>query len=266
LFDKSIAVTDEYTKLPCLHLLYHELRLERSSYTYALAAAAFELHADWVAAKDKEENPDVSVALTFDDGHASDVEFALPILKARGLRGRFFITAGWIGCKPGYMHWSDVRALCDAGHMIGAHGWSHALLNNCSAKELDVELQQAKAVIEDKTGIAVTSMSLPGGRSNKRVKAACREAGYVRVYTSEPRVQIDAAEFAVGRVNINSHVTVDWLNRLVQPGNRELKQLQTRHRIKEAAKATLGDRIYDKLWSAVVGKESDRYTGNIGPQ
>lgn len=259
MFNESISVTDEYTKLPSLPLLYHQLRPVRSSYTYALETNAFESHADWVAAKNKEPGPGISVDITFDDGHLSDVEFALPILNARRLVARFFITAGWTGCKPQYMHWSDVRRLCDAGHIVGAHGWSHALLTRCSAKELDVELRQAKAEIEDKTGSSVTSMSLPGGRCNQRVLAACREAGYMHVYTSEPRVRRDAGEFTIGRVNINSHATVDWLARLAEPGSRELMWLRARHRIKEAAKATLGDRVYGKLWNAVVRKETDPY-------
>lgn len=256
MLDESISVTDEYTKLPRLHLLYHELRPVRSSYTYALEAEVFARHADWIAARNRQQDGGISIEVTFDDGHGSDIEFALPILKARGLRAHFFITAGWIGRKPGYMNWSDVRRLCDVGHMVGAHGWSHTLLTRCSAKELEVELRQAKAVIEDQLGQAVTSMSLPGGRVNKRVLSACRETGYSRVYTSEPGIQSSVGEFTVGRVNINSHVTVDWLCRLTEPDSGGLKRLQMRNKIKKAAKATLGP-IYGKLWSAVVREESD---------
>jgi len=37
------------------------------------------------------------VRLTFDDGNASDVEHALPALRARGLRATFFVVAGRLG-------------------------------------------------------------------------------------------------------------------------------------------------------------------------
>jgi peptidoglycan/xylan/chitin deacetylase (PgdA/CDA1 family) len=103
MFGERISVTDQDLNPPRLHFLYHELRAFPSQYSYVLQISAFKRHLDLVAEAANEENPSVSVEITFDDGHASDFEFALPILNARGLIARFFITAGWTGRRPGYM-------------------------------------------------------------------------------------------------------------------------------------------------------------------
>lgn len=242
---------------PRLHLLYHELNSCEDGYTYAIESAAFKNHVHLISELRSVDPASVAVKFTFDDGHSSAYEVALPILAARGLNAHFFITAGWMGRKPGYMSWQEVRTLSDAGHVIGAHGWSHALLTRCAPRELNAELRQSKSLLEDQLGVPVTTMSLPGGRYNGRVLSACREAGYSKVYTSVPRIEISDAEFTVGRVNINSRMTLDWITRLLQTGSRELSELQRQYSMKAAAKSILGDRLYDKLWTIVTRRESD---------
>jgi len=179
------------------------------------------------------------------------------MLSVRGLCAHFFITVGWIGMIPGYMGWPQVRSLIDAGHIVGAHGWSHALLTKCSAKELDRELNASRKLLEDKLGIAVTTMSFPGGRYNGRVLAACQEAGYTRVYTSEPRLETTVSAFTVGRVNVSSHRSADWIFGLLQLRSRELINLQRQYHIKTTARTILGDRLYDKLWAVVTRKGTE---------
>jgi len=258
MLDVSISATHAHKEVRCLYLLYHELRPRPSKYSYSLGTFAFAVHADAIAETLGDEQSEISLGVTFDDGYASDSEYALPILSARGLRAHFFITVGWTGKTPGYMGWPQVRSLTDAGHIVGTHGWSHALLTHCSAKELDRELSTSKRLLEDKLGIAVTTMSLPGGRYDRRVLAACQEAGYSRVYTSEPRLETTVSSFTIGRVNVSSDRSVSWIRALLQPQSRELQKLQRQYKTKKATKMFLGDWAYEKLWAAVArqGAES----------
>jgi hypothetical protein len=116
-----------------LYLLYHELR-DGSEYSYVCETTIFERHIDLIVRLRKAGNqclPEV----TFDDGHISNYEFVLPILQSWGLVARFFITVGWTGKKPGFMGWRELRSLHESGQLIGAHGWSHALLTNCTREE-----------------------------------------------------------------------------------------------------------------------------------
>jgi hypothetical protein len=120
---------------------------------------------------------------------------------------------------------------------------------------LDKELSGARLLLEDKLGAPITTMSLPGGRYNLRVLAACREAGYSRVYTSEPSAEQTLDQYRVGRLNIRGDMTLDWIQSVLQPGSRVLSGLERQYRLKAAAKALLGDRLYEKFWAILNKKE-----------
>lgn len=232
-----------------LHLLYHRLTREKSSYLYDIARADFEAHVTLFHQLRHAPPSDLSPELTFDDGHMSDYELALPILAAHGLQARFFITAGWTSIKPGYMGWQQVRALHQAGQLIGAHGFSHLLLNSCDSKTLQDELNHSRHLLEDKLGTAITTMSLPGGRYNHRVLAACHAAGYTHIYTSQPRAVSLPLGPLVGRVNLRGDMQLPWIASLFQPDTRTLPALARQYKIKAQLQAALGDRLYGKLWS-----------------
>ena len=85
-----------------LYLLYHEVRAGESRYSYVVEKGMFERQVELFAQMREAESCGLWPELTFDDGHRSDVEIAAPILQARGLTARFFITAGWTGTKTGY--------------------------------------------------------------------------------------------------------------------------------------------------------------------
>jgi hypothetical protein len=232
-----------------LYLLYHELRPARSDYSYVVETNQFEKHVDLFLKLRNEKTFVFYPELTFDDGHISNFEFALPILHSRAIKAWFFITVGWTGQKLGYMGWAELRALQDAGQQIGAHGWSHTLLTHCDQPQLQKELLKARLTLEDKLGTSITAMSLPGGRSNQRVLAACREAGYTHVFTSVPKAEPQPAGPAVGRLNIRGDMTLEWLTKLFQPESGVLSGLQRQHQIKATAKTLLGDRLYERLWA-----------------
>jgi peptidoglycan/xylan/chitin deacetylase (PgdA/CDA1 family) len=254
---ESISKERARQPLQKLHFLYHELRPHGSDYSYVLDTNEFDGHLDLFLEMRKAESPGLWPEVTFDDGHISDFDYALPALLSRGLSARFFITVGWTGQKPGYMGWRELRSLHESGQLIGAHGWSHALLTHCAPGDLGVELGKAKSVLEDKLGTSITTMSLPGGRYNRRVIAACREAGYTQIYTSVPRAEHETLGFTVGRVNVRGDSSPKWIGSLLQPGSRALAKMERQYRIKAVAKNVVGDRLYDKLWALLNRKEPD---------
>ena len=243
-----------------LYLLYHELRPSRSDYSYVLDTREFERQLDLFVTL-RRENAQLSPEITFDDGHLSNFEFALPSLQSRNLRAWFFITAGWTGNKPGYMGWQELCALSQAGQIIGAHGWSHTLLTHCNAAELHHELADSRHILEDHLGIAITAMSLPGGRYNQRVLDSCYETGYTQIFTSIPKPEPDITARTIGRLNIRGGMTLDWIAKLFQPGSNLLSNLERQYHRKAAAKRLLGDSLYEKLWSILNRKESEPEAG-----
>ena len=230
-----------------LHFLYHSLSETRSNDPCGIDVALFRSHASGLSEVGKSGLPCFWPELTFDDGHISNLRLALPILQAFNLKARFFITVGWTGKERGYLGWADLKALQDSGQEIGAHGWSHTFLTECNDRELRQEVLVPRMMLQEKLGIEITTMSLPGGRYNRRVLAACREAGYSRVYTSLPEAE-KPLSFLVGRVNVHRAMMIENIKALLQPNGNELRNLKHRYRAKQAAKWILSDRLYDRLW------------------
>jgi len=240
-----------------LYLLYHELRASESQYSYVVNAGMFEKHIDLFVRLRKTGSLNLWPEVTFDDGHISNFEIAAPILQSRDLTAQFFITVGWTGKRPSYMGWPELRSLHKAGHSIGAHGWTHTLLTHCDEKNLTTELDSARLTLEDKLGTSITTMSLPGGRFNRRVLAACTEAGYTQVYTSIPQAESLPLGTSVGRLNIRGDVQPEWISNLFQPDSGVLASLGRQYRMKATAKTLLGDGLYEKLWALLNRKEPD---------
>lgn len=257
------SISEERAREPLqkLHFLYHELRPHGCDNSYVIETNEFDKQIDLFLQMRKAESPGLWPEVTFDDGHISNFEYALPILLSRELTARFFITVGWTGKKPGYMGWRELRSLHESGQLIGAHGWSHAFLTHCAPGDLDRELSGARLMLEDKLGTSITTMSLPGGRYNQRVLAACREAGYTQIFTSVPRAERAPSGFMVGRLNVRGDMTLEWIRNVLQPGSRALSSLERQYRIKAVAKTLVGDRLYEKLWALLNRKEPDSGDG-----
>ncbi len=232
-------------------LLYHELRPQPSSYSYVLPCARFAEHLR-LFARVQQQSPASSLPLlTFDDGHISSHEYALPMLQQAETTAHFFITAGWTGVRAGYMQRQHLRELHDAGNTIGAHGWSHTLLTECTHSQLRRELNDARTALEDCISAPVTAVSLPGGRSNAKVLQACRAAGYITVWTSVPGEIHTLDSPGIGRFNILSGIADDFLQKLLDPGSGVLRRATRVARAKATAQRVLGDRLYARLWAAV---------------
>ena len=246
------------------YLLYHELRPGESRYSYAMSADRFGEQVAMFARRRAEGGASLLPEVTFDDGHRSDYEIALPILAEHGLRATFFITVGWTERRAGYMEWAEVRALARAGHRVGAHGWSHALLTQCSEAQLQLELGDARKVLEDKLGMAVDAMSLPGGRGNRRVLAACRSMGYGQVFTSRPGVEGDPAAAVLGRLNVRGDATPAWMAELLAADGRLRRRLVWEDRLKQAGKQMLGDSLYARLWRVLNRAEEMPDGADVG--
>jgi len=252
-----------------LYLLYHELRPNNSPYTYALETAEFEKQLDLFAQLQRDGSTTLTPQLTFDDGHISNFKYALPILQSRSLAARFFITVGWTGRKKDFMDWPHLKELLHGGQQIGAHGWSHTLLTHCTDNQLFTELNNARQTLEDKLGVPITTVSLPGGRFNQRVLAACRDAGYPHIYTSVPKAESVPVGELIGRLNIRSDMSREWIASVFHKDGRTLSGLASKYRWKTAAQSMMGDRLYQRLWALLnrqgSNSEEDREAANEHP-
>ena len=169
------------------------------------------------------------VRITFDDGNVSDLEHALPALRARGLEATFFIVAGRIG-TPGFLDASGVRQLAAAGMEIGSHGMRHRPWRHLDALARDEELVRAKAVLEEVVERPVTEAACPFGSYDRRVVAGLRAAGYRRVYTSD-RGTTRPDDFLQARNSVGPRDEPDILGRIAALDKRPDKALRRRAKL-----------------------------------
>jgi peptidoglycan/xylan/chitin deacetylase (PgdA/CDA1 family) len=146
------------------------------------------------------------IRISFDDGNASDVEIGLPALQERGLSATFFVLAGRLEHR-GSLALDQVHELVAAGMRVGSHGMHHRSWRGMSAGDSRVELVEAREVLSEVAGQAVTEAALPLGSYDRRLLADLRRQGYQRIYTSD-RVQTSESAWLQPRFSVTATDTV----------------------------------------------------------
>jgi peptidoglycan/xylan/chitin deacetylase (PgdA/CDA1 family) len=120
------------------------------------------------------------IAITFDDGYSDTLTRAAPVLLDLGFPFTVFVSPIFIRSGDSrYLSPSTLVELSSVpGVAIGAHGYSHCRLTECSDNELESEVRDSRAWLEDLLAKPITTMSYPHGAVNARVRAAVANAGY----------------------------------------------------------------------------------------
>jgi peptidoglycan/xylan/chitin deacetylase (PgdA/CDA1 family) len=163
------------------------------------------------------------VRITFDDGNASDVDYALPALRERGLRATFFVVAGRLG-TPRFLDAAGVRQLAAAGMEIGSHGMHHRAWRGLDDRALREELVEAKAILEGVVERPVAQAACPFGSYDRQVLRTLHESGYRHVYTSD-RGSARSGDFLQARNSVGPHDGPGLLDRIASlesPSHRAL--------------------------------------------
>jgi len=117
------------------------------------------------------------IALTFDDGPNERTIETLDILSRYGVPATFFLVGFRAEAQPNL-----VKAICDAGHEIENHTYSHPNLTTLTTREAEIELAKCNAVIRAITGKACKYFRPPGGHSDEATKQAAAHYGLIGVY------------------------------------------------------------------------------------
>jgi peptidoglycan/xylan/chitin deacetylase (PgdA/CDA1 family) len=238
-------------------LAYHEFALAGSKDVYEMRPAVFEEQI--VAVGQAAERSSTSVAFTFDDAHVSQLELAAPLLEKHAIRGLFFVTTDWVGIKHQVASWTGLRNLIRQGHSIGSHGLTHQYLSNCTPVELKREVAASRMMLEDRLGIEVRSISAPGGRWNMDVLAACLDAGYQDIFTSEPNISERRVTNANGksltihgRLVVRRSMSTSMLTDYVAGKSLVTARLRSEYKLKQWIKLGIGDNAYRSIWRGLL--------------
>jgi peptidoglycan/xylan/chitin deacetylase (PgdA/CDA1 family) len=115
----------------------------------------------------------VGVAITFDDGpHPEGTPAVLEILARANARAAFFLIGEQVQRRPAL-----AAEIVAQGHAIALHGHRHRLQPRLSETQLQADLQQGLAAIEDATGRQPQYHRPPYGVYSPKGLAIAREAG-----------------------------------------------------------------------------------------
>ncbi|MES2375135.1 MAG: polysaccharide deacetylase family protein [Bacteroidota bacterium] len=116
--------------------------------------------------------PKKPIMLTFDDTDEDQYTIAAPELKKYGYKAVYFVMTVSIG-RPHYMTKEQVKALSDAGNIIGSHTWDHHMTSkykhNPDPKKDDwtIQIDKPTKKLEEITGKKITYFAYPFGIWNK---------------------------------------------------------------------------------------------------
>lgn len=198
------------------------------------------------------------VVLTFDDGEASVLSLAAPLLADRKLPAILFMTSGLVG-KTGFLDAAGLRELGSMGFAIGAHGATHRFLSTLPIRELDEELTGAKKQLEDVVGRPVTDLSLPGGRGSPTVTERAVAAGYDAIYTSVPGWNGPSMDrLAIRRTAMRRGMSTELVRRLMRcdplAHARDVVKMSSRGLVRKLVGEDRYQRISVRFFSLVAGR------------
>lgn len=177
------------------------------------------------------EHQAICVSIGFDDGYASVLEHAEPILSAYNIQATVYVNTGWIsegsrrvsdaasGHYPGefFMSCQDVRHLVQRGWTIGSHGVEHLDLTSVRDESLHAELHDSKRLIEDRLGVACHHFAYTWGRYNRKVKKAVMHAGYLSAASAiHGPVDKNSDLFALPRIDIAKSYSIEDFKAIVR--------------------------------------------------
>lgn len=221
-------------------LMYHSVDpINGASHDiYTISKDKFTQHVEHLASQNDKQLPRVvslasqeleGVSITFDDGYSDTLSIAAKLLCSHELPFTVFVTTENV--MSGDSKYLDKSQLIELSQMpnvtIGSHGHSHLRLADLSSQQVQKELQQSKALLEDLTEKIIDTMSYPHGSHTAEVLKIAAELGYKFAATSNWGVyKVGSNPLEIPRIDVWSYddATVlrqklsgkwDWIKRFI---------------------------------------------------
>ncbi|MDH4230539.1 MAG: polysaccharide deacetylase family protein [Nitrospirota bacterium] len=211
------------TSIPVL--MYHDISSQFVD-DYTVSPSLFSAQMEWLhsmgyhtlffseAESFIEKNNDRAVIITFDDGYASILDYAFPLLKEYGFKATVNIigkhTGAFIklgGNRP-LLSWDEYRYLGDSGLIdLGCHTHnlhSRRLAADFSESLLEEDLKGFQEILKQETGKRTEILAWPYGIYTGKSIAIAEKAGFRYILTSnEGYLRKESSLLEIPRLNIN---------------------------------------------------------------
>ncbi len=213
-------------------LLYHDISHEHDD-EYTMAPGLFAAQMEWLYANGYEtlsfrdfagsagNRHDRSVIITFDDGYASFMEYAFPLLKDYGFRANINIIGRYAGrCidfngeRP-MLSWDEYRFLAASGlielgcHTYDLHNFSHRGVIGVPAEALENDLRLFRVTFMKEIGGNCGVLAWPYGLYDEKSVAVAKKAGFEYLLTSNRGFLAGGGSLSeIPRLNIGSRLNL----------------------------------------------------------
>ena len=162
--------------------------------------------------------PERAVMITFDDGYASNLLLALPVLQEFNAKAVVSVVTRYVG-KPDFLTWEMCRELVDSGLVeIGSHTDSCHTSRGVQRlagesreeyeKRVFADLQASIELIESNVGQKVVFFAYPNGLTDSWSDSFVREHFAVTVTTRFGPANVSSGLYQLPRMNINKSTPV----------------------------------------------------------
>jgi peptidoglycan/xylan/chitin deacetylase (PgdA/CDA1 family) len=143
--------------------------------------------------------PPKPIMLTFDDTDLDQYTVAAPEMEKYGFKGVFFVMTVSLG-RPRYMSRAQVKALSDAGHIIGSHTWDHQNVKKLSPADWAIQIDKPTKQLEAITGKPIRYFAYPFGLWKTEVIPELQKRGFRAAFQLSTKRDPENPLFTVRRL------------------------------------------------------------------
>ena len=133
---------------------------------------------------DKITRPEGELTIMLDDGYRG-IWDCREFFFSENIHPTIFIAKSLVG-QEGYLTEEEIKELTSKGWNFQSHTVSHTGLNDFSMDDLDYELKESKAYLENLLGKRIDAICAPQGKYSNWVCEHAYRAGYDLFYSSTP--------------------------------------------------------------------------------